>query len=86
MGGGEKTGLFRATQNTAFGIFIVETAESLRRRRFSEVKIDIEIEHQHLAVVLHNLKTSATLIFRSTLYISRQKALPLHRDFNIISF
>ena len=46
--------LFSATQNTAFSIFIVDAAESLRRRKFAEVQINIEIEHQYLVIVLHN--------------------------------
>ena len=46
--------LFRTTQNTTFGIFVVDALISACRGSRPEVKIDVEIEHQHLTVVLHN--------------------------------
>ena len=46
-------GLFRTTQDTIFGIFIVETLPTLGVLR-SKIEVDIEIEHQHLTIVLHN--------------------------------
>ena len=45
--------LFTATQNTAFGIFVVETLPTLVMLG-SKVKIEVEIEHQHLAIVMHD--------------------------------
>ena len=45
--------LFSTTQNTAIFIFVVDTFPALVVLG-TEVQIDIEIEHQHLAVVLHN--------------------------------
>ena len=45
--------LLRTAQDTTFGIFIVETLPALAVFG-TEVQIDIEIEHQHLAIVLHN--------------------------------
>ena len=46
-------GLFRTTQDTIFFVLIVDTFPIFAALG-TEIEIDVEIEHQYLAIVLHN--------------------------------
>ena len=46
-------GLFRTTQDTIFFIFVVYSLTGIATLG-TEIEIDVEIEHQYLAIVLHN--------------------------------
>ena len=46
--------LFRTTQDTILFVFVVDTFILGCRASRPEVRIDVEIEHQHLAIVLYN--------------------------------